>query len=509
MEAKPADTWKKNLIDKKQPKEPLQLRGRSCQKGKTKLMSTQGYTSQSGWKKTKTVFLNTMTTHTKCMKAHIQYILYTKKNHILLHNRQKNKNKKKIFINTLSKREKYNAKKTIRKINNNKTKEPQKIATTTRIPNNKNKKLQIPRKTSIASKYKRKEPKLNTKKLKKLRKTTQLPHQPKQKDTTKKALEKIIITKVYKNKNLKINTKDPTTSNNAKISKTPMLLKQTVNTTTTNITKQTHEITIKTTITKPPKHHQTEKTHQHKHTHASKRQKDIMERKIIITTQTNNKPPYYNNNYYNKKALLKCGDIESNLGPRYTPLLNHPQVHHERQQTYFYNKTTQIKPEYNHIFELFEPYLKHTQTTNINQNLTQFCINNSHCPKNYLFYAILITLAPTPIQSNSLIVENSTQWTTKLIESPRPLPAEPHILQKFQSENPHIIKPLDSIQKEIYLFITTKHPDLATLQHKFPYLPETMAIETLKCLQPIPNFTQPNPIQNHPPINPQNNQIQT
>jgi hypothetical protein len=31
-----------------------------------------------------------------------------------------------------------------------------------------------------------------------------------------------------------------------------------------------------------------------------------------------------------------------------------------------------------------------------------------------------------------------------------------------------------------------------------------MALESLKCLQPIPNFIQPNSIQNHPPINPQN-----
>jgi hypothetical protein len=225
---------------------------------------------------------------------------------------------------------------------------------------------------------------------------------------------------------------------------------------------------------------------------------------IIYHTKTSLSHSY---NYYNKKALLKCGDIESNPGPRYTPLLNHPQIHHERQKTYFYHKTTQIKPEYSHIFVLFEPYLKHTQTTNINQHLTQFCINNNHCPTNYLFYAILITLAPTPIQSNNLIAKNSTQWTTKLIkslnESPKPLPTNPHILQIFHSENPHIIKPLDNIQKDIYSFITTERPDLVMLQRKFPYLPEKMAIETLKCLQPIPNFTQPNPTQNHPPINPQ------
>jgi hypothetical protein len=31
-----------------------------------------------------------------------------------------------------------------------------------------------------------------------------------------------------------------------------------------------------------------------------------------------------------------------------------------------------------------------------------------------------------------------------------------------------------------------------------------MIHEALKCLQPIPNYTHPNPIYNHPPINPQN-----
>jgi hypothetical protein len=84
--------------------------------------------------------------------------------------------------------------------------------------------------------------------------------------------------------------------------------------------------------------------------------------KIKITTQTKIKTPNYT--FYNKTTLLKCGDIESNPGPRNTLLLNHPQIHQERQKTYFYNKTTQIKPEYNHIFDLYEPYLNHTQTTN-------------------------------------------------------------------------------------------------------------------------------------------------
>jgi hypothetical protein len=83
---------------------------------------------------------------------------------------------------------------------------------------------------------------------------------------------------------------------------------------------------------------------------------------------------------------------------------------------YFYNKTTQIKPEYNHILELFKPYLICTQITTTNQHLAQFCINNNTCLESYLFYAILITLAPTPAQSNQLIAENSTLWTINLIQ---------------------------------------------------------------------------------------------
>jgi hypothetical protein len=113
--------------------------------------------------------------------------------------------------------------------------------------------------------------------------------------------------------------------------------------------------------------------------------------------------------FFNKKTLLKCGDIESNHGLRINLLINHPQIHHKRQKTYYYNKTTQIKPEYNHIFELFKPYFNHPLNINTNQQLTQFCINNNQCPQSYLFYAILIILAPTPEQSNQLIAENSTQ----------------------------------------------------------------------------------------------------
>jgi hypothetical protein len=120
---------------------------------------------------------------------------------------------------------------------------------------------------------------------------------------------------------------------------------------------------------------------------------------------------------------------------------------------------------------------------------------------------MLITLAPTPTQCNQLIADNSTQWTINLIknlnENPNPLSIDQHKWIKFHSENPHITKPLKSIQKELYSYIINEQPNLETIQQKFPYLPEKLLLEALKCLQTIPNFTHPNPIQNHPPINPQ------
>jgi hypothetical protein len=60
-------------------------------------------------------------------------------------------------------------------------------------------------------------------------------------------------------------------------------------------------------------------------------------------------------------------------------------------------------------------------------------MNNDLCLESYLFYAILITLAPTPTQSNNLIVENSTQWTisliNKLLEIPNPLPTDRDVIK--------------------------------------------------------------------------------
>ena len=173
----------------------------------------------------------------------------------------------------------------------------------------------------------------------------------------------------------------------------------------------------------PPRHqHTTKVTQNNKKIKHQALIKNIMLASIIIKTpltskikktqkiknipNTKNKTTYI---FHNKKTLLKSGDIESNPGPRPNLLSNHPQRHLEKQKTYFYNKTTQIKPEYRHILKIFIPYLYHTQTINTNPHLIQFCRNHNHCPESYTFYAILITLAPTPTQCNQPIAENSTQ----------------------------------------------------------------------------------------------------
>ena len=175
----------------------------------------------------------------------------------------------------------------------------------------------------------------------------------------------------------------------------------------------------------PQTHHNTHTTHFYKNNNTQLKNiyQNLLKTLIPYPNQTNNntytlytqhrslistkrKTPSYT--FHNKKLILRCGDKEKNPGPKFILLLNHLQIHQEKYNTYFYKNTTQIKIEYVHIFELFKPYLTHPHIENTNPHLKQFSINNQQCPHNYLFYAILITLAPTPTQCNQLISENST-----------------------------------------------------------------------------------------------------
>jgi hypothetical protein len=79
-------------------------------------------------------------------------------------------------------------------------------------------------------------------------------------------------------------------------------------------------------------------------------------KKYQKSTILQKKTPYYT--FYNKESILISGDIERNPGPKFTLLLNHPQNHQEKYNTYFYKNTIQLKIKYEHIFELFKPYFK-------------------------------------------------------------------------------------------------------------------------------------------------------
>jgi hypothetical protein len=188
---------------------------------------------------------------------------------------------------------------------------------------------------------------------------------------------------------------------------------------------------------------ETKKTHHYSKSKPKNKKINIIQKNIRKNNKTkpnikkspsppNTKRKILKYTFHNKKSILTCGDIESNPGPKFTLLLNHLQDHLKKHKTYFYKNTTQIKNKYVHILEIFKPYLNLTHTENSNPHLKQFCINNQQCPHNHLFFAILITLAPTPTQCNQLISGNSTRWTlillSKIINHTTPIPSEPHPL---------------------------------------------------------------------------------
>jgi hypothetical protein len=110
-----------------------------------------------------------------------------------------------LFYASVIKREKYkiNKKKTIRR---NEIRNPQKIAVTTKIPNNGNKILQKPRKTSKILENKpqkpRKVPKFNSKKLQKLGKISKKLRKIRQNLTKNKKPQTKILDNINKKKNM-------------------------------------------------------------------------------------------------------------------------------------------------------------------------------------------------------------------------------------------------------------------------------------------------------------------
>jgi hypothetical protein len=117
-------------------------------------------------------------------------------------------------------------------------------------------------------------------------------------------------------------------------------------------------------------------------------------------------------NISNYLFLKLCRDIEINPSLRLNILKNHPASHHDRHETYFSKNTLvtlQLRMEYNHIYNMFLPYLIQPQTTNLYPPLPRFCTQHNCNPPMILFYTIIVPIALTPTQCEILIAQNLTQ----------------------------------------------------------------------------------------------------
>ena len=225
--------------------------------------------------------------------------------------------------------------------------------------------------------------------------------------------------------------------------------------------------------------------------------------------------------FINKLALLQCGDIEPNPGPMPNILRTHPATHKKRAKTYFIPNTIKLQPEYQHIASTFAPILRHNhplhhQTTILYPHLYQYIQTQSHTPSTHMLYALIITINPlintcTNILAQPHIHHFDNIWTNTLIIRLATLgnPPERHILTQhpytnFVENNQDIIYHINSIHTELYEFIHNQEapPTPSTLQRKFPFLPEKLITESLRCLENINEYLHPPPLPNIPPLPP-------
>jgi hypothetical protein len=222
--------------------------------------------------------------------------------------------------------------------------------------------------------------------------------------------------------------------------------------------------------------------------------------------------------YFIKKlTLLQCGDIELNPGPMLDILRTHPTTHKKRAKTYFIPNTIKLQPEYQHIASTFAPILRHNhplhhQTTTMYPHLHQYIQTQSHFQLTHILYALIITINPSIDKCNRILAQPRTYhfnniWTNTLIIRLANLnnPPERHILTQhpytiFVENNQDITHPKNYIHTELYKFIHNQKtpPTLITLQRKFPFLPEKLITESLRCLINIDEYSHPLPLPNIP-----------
>ena len=214
--------------------------------------------------------------------------------------------------------------------------------------------------------------------------------------------------------------------------------------------------------------------------------------------------------FINKLTLLQCGDIESNPGPMPDILRTHPAAHKKRAKTYFIPNTIKLQPEYQHIASTFAPLLRHNhplhhQTIITYPHLHQHIETQSHSLPTHILYAIIITINSSIDTSNNILAQPHTHhfnniWTNTLIIRLANLsnPPERHILTKhpytmFIENNQDIIHPKNTIHIELYKFIHNQEtpPTSLTMLREFPFLPEKLITESLRCLENINEYSYP------------------
>jgi exonuclease III len=198
-------------------------------------------------------------------------------------------------------------------------------------------------------------------------------------------------------------------------------------------------------------------------------------------------------------------------------LHTHPTTHRQRARTYFIPNTIKLYHEYQHLATSFAPILKqdhpsHQQIILTLPHLYQYIRTQNHTPPPHMLYAIIITIDPSIDKCNNILAQPTTynlyvEWTNILIGKLANLtnPPERHILKqhpytKFVETHHDLLQTQNSVHKALYTFIHSQEtpPTLPVTQRKFPFLPDKLISESLRCLETINEYSHPPPLPNVP-----------
>jgi hypothetical protein len=198
-------------------------------------------------------------------------------------------------------------------------------------------------------------------------------------------------------------------------------------------------------------------------------------------------------------------------------LRTHPTRHKRIANTYFIPNTIKLYHEYQHLATSFAPILKqdhpsHQQIILTLPHLYQYIRTQNHTPPPHMLYAIIITIDPSIDKCNNILAQPTTynfnvEWTNTLIGKLANLtnPPERHILKqhpytKFIETHHDLLQTQNSVHKALYTFIHSQEtpPTLPVIQRKFPFLPDKLISESLRCLETINEYSHPPPLPNVP-----------